>query len=1188
MNSGIKGSMAGTSLAQGITRLLAPTDKGKAIMEQFGMEVKRNADGGMDLDATIRSLQGGFSKMSKENQVANAKLIFGQTALKGWLPIVTASKEEFDELTEAIKNSAGASEEMMDEISKSGAYQFKIMVSAIQDFLIVVGDALAPAMADVANWLTEMATKLSNWVSKMKETNPEMLAFIGKLGMMAVIVPPLIMLFGNFTSGIGMLFKGISGGIDAFVKLRKGAEEVAQGLSLAEGKTGFLTRKLGTLVSGIGGTTLALGAAGVALVGVATAIGTNESALTWLQEKWGKFGEFIGGTCEFIAGIVQITFGNIGHLIAGIGKSIGALLTGNWRDIDDIWRETWAKMENTTAKAVSNIAAESTRGISTIRKASAEELAGLEENFDTVFEKIKGLTRDNYKEVGVELSEFVKGLNSDMLLMMRGTSDSMAVLLDGINDSMTLESVTKRLQENLKGMATSGKYTTDQLSADFAKAKELIVRNMKDASTRVAQEVSNVTKHIGRLAQDGVDNVARNIQGTVKSMDEETFNTLKSMGDTWGALFKDVEFGNANMSTIIVENLRAMGTDTNAIIDSLNKEMSGSFDETGKKIKETADSTTQETTEAFSTMVETIKNTSGKGVNELATIFVEGLKTMDAETILSLQGTSDQWYSILHGAVDSSGKLSDNMAQTVLGNLNWISNNTPGGLEGFKTGLLDALVKANLITEDEMTAIVNTVSQKSGEAAQTTEGTGEEIAENVAPKGAKEKTEEALNEVNQTINEKTEGIKEATGKAGEEAQKNFDEKVSQLGKDVTVDSNIINVEALSLQFQNAGTLAVQNFVQGWSANVGLITEAIGISLQTLSLDLAAPMQIIQANMDGVIAKTSILTDSMNGLKVAMTSIQAINLQAIVTSLDNIIAKTVGASTNVTILKAELDKVGAFSTAAVTQGFTDLSLRAQDVKRSINECINEMRLFSVMNLTTLIADLDKFKVSSDNDKKAVIELKKELDKLLATSFYNFLFYLGEISTKVQTATDKTGTLKSKIQDLNNITFGTLTSRLQGVVDSLQSVVNKADAARGAVSSVKRPSILGSILGGGGSEQSIALASLNASLRSVANVEKYRDTVNMARYQTSGSYYSPNSLAGSGSQARAMNNQSKQLEVLKEQNELLKQVIFAMNNNTNNINLTVDLDGRQVAKSTAKYMQREIETINKRKGRLGGNF
>ena len=42
------------------------------------------------------------------------------------------------------------------------------------------------------------------------------------------------------------------------------------------------------------------------------------------------------------------------------------------------------------------------------------------------------------------------------------------------------------------------------------------------------------------------------------------------------------------------------------------------------------------------------------------------------------------------------------------------------------------------------------------------------------------------------------------------------------------------------------------------------------------------------------------------------------------------------------------------------------------------------------------------------------------------------------------------------------------------------------------------------------------------------------------------------------------------------------------NSLNIDITTNIDGRVVAKSTARYMESEINSINRRKTRLGGAF
>lgn len=1184
MNNGVKGSMAGTSLAQGITRLLAPTESAQALMNEFGIEVARNADGGMDLKGTIENLQTAFKSMSKETQVANAKVIFGQTALKGWLPLVSASTEEFDALTEAIYNSAGASDLFMEEVSKSGAYQFKIMKSAIEDFLIVVGDALAPAMKDVAEKVGAFATKLSDWVSKMKETNPELLELIGKIGLLAVVLPPLIMLFGGVVEGLGKIFTGTGSTIGAFTKFAKETKMVASGVKLADGKVGLLAKGLGGLIASLGGTTVAIAGGVLGLGALGIALGENETALSWMQDKWGVFGTVVGGICESLNGWFTLVFGNLAHLLMGVGKSIGAFLTGNWRDIDDIWRETWANMENTTAEAMSNIRMESTNAIKLIRESSEEELAEVEKGFETVYKNISNLTRDNYKDVAQELKGFINNTSDDALAIMKGTSDSMAVLFDNIYSSNTAEQNLKQLEENLKGMATSGKYSAEVLKSEFEKAFNLIQSNAKTSSQQVGEEVTKITRYIGRIAQDGVDNVAKNISGTLKTMDEETFNTMKSLGGTWGTLFKNVEFGSENTATVIVENLKNMGGDTASIIDALNKELQSGFDETGKKIGETSEKiegSTQTTTEAFANMVETIKNGSEVGLEETATIFAEGLSKLDVETIKTLQGTSDQWYSILSGTVTENGELVENLAQQILWNLGWVSEQSPEKLEGFKTGLLNALVEANLITDGEMQAIVETMQTGSDDMVDAVSGAGADAKEELIPKDSAAAVKEELDAITGAYHEKTQSIADASAKAGEEAQKSFDEKVSQLGKDVKVDSNIINIEELGTQFKNAGTLAITYFVQGWSENNNLITEAINLSLTGVTADLSTHFQTINLNFDGIAEKTGILNDTIARLRDTIAEADAVGFGNLLGNVETVTNKLVVVKNNASEAKNELTNLSQVSTSGVINDLNTVHLNALNVRDSVQKATSELQSFAGKSFGAVTSQMDRFKSSTDKAKDAVLKLIKEIDTLLGKSFTKIQNGIDDTGRKVDSTKSKVSSLKSELQSLNNIGFSSLINELADLRYWLRSVENSAYSASSAVANVKKPSVFERIFGGSG-------RSIGRSAQDVVSDIYANTTFDISKYQTRGGYYSPNSMASTGAKALEIQSQRDQLDMLKEQNDLLRQLLLATANINGNVNVSVELDGRQVAKGTAKYMETEISTLNKRKSRLGGAF
>lgn len=60
-------------------------------------------------------------------------------------------------------------------------------------------------------------------------------------------------------------------------------------------------------------------------------------------------------------------------------------------------------------------------------------------------------------------------------------------------------------------------------------------------------------------------------------------------------------------------------------------------------------------------------------------------------------------------------------------------------------------------------------------------------------------------------------------------------------------------------------------------------------------------------------------------------------------------------------------------------------------------------------------------------------------------------------------------------------------------------------------------------------------------------------------------------------------------LKQQNSVLTKILeVILSEREINVETAVNIDGRAVAKSTARYMESEINSINRRKTRLGGAF
>lgn len=640
-NAGIKGSMAGTSLATGLNRLVKPAKAGKEAMKKYGIELKTTEDGQVDLMKTMEHLRKKLGELDEVERGRAVTAIFGQTAQKGWLSIINAEEKEWQNLKKAIEGADGATEQMMEEMKKSGSYGFKVMSSAISDLLIVIGDALAPALVSVGETIGEVATKISNWVKKMQDTNPELLETIGKFALFAAAAGPVLTVLGLMTQGFSGLFKGLGGGIKLFTGFTKKIAEVASTSALGASKFGIFTAAIG-----ISGPAL-IAAAVAALVGLMTTIGNNEDALAWLIDKWGVFGSVISRVCEFVAGVVQLTFGNVLTIIGGIGKGIVALVTGNWKEIDDIIRETGGKIQTNTKEAWSNIKGESSTALKYIRNMTETDMQGVKSAFEGAIKTLPQLTRNNLDQAGAEFANLFKSANGEMLNLsdstikiLRGTSDTMSILFSGIKGNMNIDEARLQFVYNMSDLLNSGKTSLSELESEFKKAGDLISSNMANSFERTKTETSKILGELGQIARDGMSPVADDIVSIIEGMSSQTIETIRGMGTNWNTLFQGIS-SNGSMTTAqmkeqILSNMQSLSLDTpekieafkTVLVNELNSAKTAA-EQKGKEIgTEIPQSVAEGTARSTETSKEAVKNSAKTVANGAEQGMKEGLANL--------------------------------------------------------------------------------------------------------------------------------------------------------------------------------------------------------------------------------------------------------------------------------------------------------------------------------------------------------------------------------------------------------------------------------------------------------------------------------------------------------------------------------------------------------------------------------
>ena len=168
-NTGIKASMAGTTLNSIFTRLATNTNGAADAMSELGIEFYTSEGTARDLSDVMEELRAATANMSAEQKSNLANTIAGTQAQKGLLAILNASEEDYNKLADAINNAdsaaANMSETMMDNLQGS----ITLLQSAVDGVKISFGERLSPYVRSLADWLTDQMPAVEQGLDEMMD-----------------------------------------------------------------------------------------------------------------------------------------------------------------------------------------------------------------------------------------------------------------------------------------------------------------------------------------------------------------------------------------------------------------------------------------------------------------------------------------------------------------------------------------------------------------------------------------------------------------------------------------------------------------------------------------------------------------------------------------------------------------------------------------------------------------------------------------------------------------------------------------------------------------------------------------------------------------------------------------------------------------------------------------------------------
>ena len=160
-NQGVKGAKAGTALKNLMTNLSAPTEKQLEYIKEFNLQGAQQAITTGDLIGGLKQMQKALKDLSPKQQNAVIATIAGKEALAGVSALLNSTEKDINDLEAAMDDCTGSADAMAKEFEKSLKGAMNNLAGAMEETLIQVKEKVEGGVASVINELTTLVNVLN-------------------------------------------------------------------------------------------------------------------------------------------------------------------------------------------------------------------------------------------------------------------------------------------------------------------------------------------------------------------------------------------------------------------------------------------------------------------------------------------------------------------------------------------------------------------------------------------------------------------------------------------------------------------------------------------------------------------------------------------------------------------------------------------------------------------------------------------------------------------------------------------------------------------------------------------------------------------------------------------------------------------------------------------------------------------
>lgn len=315
-DNGIRGSMAGTSLRAGLSRLVAPVGKGQAAMSALGVSIK-DANGQLrDSGEILKDVGKALRKYDQASQIRIKKDIFGEEAMVGMGAVIDATLNgRYDELLKSNQGAEGEADKNAKVKIDNLKGDFKQLQSAWEDLGIQMQESVDSPLRNLTQGLTGVVTSIGKWM----QAHPQLTSMLIKAGL----------IIAGLTAVLGTLAVGAAAVMLPFAAMRLSLSLLSGGQGLL-GAQGAFSSFFNVIKVGSGMARFALSTmfGPIGLVVAALVI----AALT-IYKYWDYISAFFSG---FFEGLM-IGLAPIREAFSGAFSVVAPIFDAIWTAVKKVW-----------------------------------------------------------------------------------------------------------------------------------------------------------------------------------------------------------------------------------------------------------------------------------------------------------------------------------------------------------------------------------------------------------------------------------------------------------------------------------------------------------------------------------------------------------------------------------------------------------------------------------------------------------------------------------------------------------------------------------------------------------------------------------------------------------------------------------------------------------------------------------